>query len=273
MAENIEISLLSFCNNVKSKDCANSSCRNIFKKFLAFTLAETLIVMGIIGIVSALTLPNLNSSTGEKEKVAKLKKIYQNLNDAVGRSAAVYGPVDENLHVSSGSDSALMTKIGDRFTEFLKVSKNCGTSTDKGCFSNGKYLYDYRSGDSPSTENLDSMSYAYKFVLADGSSVAIVLTLGGPMVYVNLDGPTKRPVLGKNTFVFLYDYDGSIWKDDIVTRWASLTEDDLLESCFSEGNCSDWVIRNENLDYLKTDENGKCPNGKVLNYTTNTTCK
>ena len=47
---------------------------------LAFTLAETLIVMGIIGVVAALTLPNLNSSTGDKEKVVKVKKIYQNLN-------------------------------------------------------------------------------------------------------------------------------------------------------------------------------------------------
>ncbi len=36
------------------------------KKLLAFTLAETLIGIGIIGVVSALTLPNLNSSTGEK---------------------------------------------------------------------------------------------------------------------------------------------------------------------------------------------------------------
>lgn len=138
MAENIEISLLSFCNNVKSKDCANSSCRNIFKKFLAFTLAETLIVMGIIGIVSALTLPNLNSSTGEKEKVAKLKKIYQNLNDAVGRSAAVYGPFDE-----TGGDSLAQT-WGDRLTEFMKVSKNCGISTNQGCFSNGKAVSHFR---------------------------------------------------------------------------------------------------------------------------------
>ena len=56
----------------------------MIRKTIAFTLAETLIVMGIIGIVSALTLPNLNSSTGEKEKVAKVKKIYQNLSDALG---------------------------------------------------------------------------------------------------------------------------------------------------------------------------------------------
>lgn len=49
------------------------------KRFFAFTLAETLIVMGIIGVVAALTIPNLNSSTADKEKVAKLKKYIQTL--------------------------------------------------------------------------------------------------------------------------------------------------------------------------------------------------
>ena len=43
------------------------------KKLIAFTLAETLIVMGIIGVVAALTLPNLNSSSGDKDKVVKVK--------------------------------------------------------------------------------------------------------------------------------------------------------------------------------------------------------
>ncbi len=65
------------------------------KRFFAFTLAETLIVMGIIGVVAALTIPNLNSSTADKEKVAKLKKVYSNLEDAVGRSEAVYGPMSD----------------------------------------------------------------------------------------------------------------------------------------------------------------------------------
>ena len=63
--------------NIKVRQIYKSEGKYYMKKFLAFTLAETLIVMGIIGIVSALTLPNLNSSTGEKEKVAKVKKIYQ----------------------------------------------------------------------------------------------------------------------------------------------------------------------------------------------------
>lgn len=48
-------------------------------KYIAFTLAETLIVMGIIGVVAALTIPNLNSSTADKEKVAKVKKYIKTL--------------------------------------------------------------------------------------------------------------------------------------------------------------------------------------------------
>ncbi len=82
----------------------------------AFTLAETLIVMGIIGVVAALTLPNLNSSTGEKEKVVKLQKIYQNINDALGRAVAVYGPIDTWCTGLSSND--------DCKKDILNVSQN-----------------------------------------------------------------------------------------------------------------------------------------------------
>ena len=47
---------------------------NLLVETIAFTLAETLVVMGIIGVVAALTIPNLNQSTGDREKVARLKK-------------------------------------------------------------------------------------------------------------------------------------------------------------------------------------------------------
>ena len=40
----------------------------------AFTLAETLIIIGMIGIIATLTLPTLMSGTNDKEIVAKVKK-------------------------------------------------------------------------------------------------------------------------------------------------------------------------------------------------------
>ena len=99
-----------------------------YRKF-AFTLAETLIVMGIIGVVAALTLPNLNSSTGEKEKVVKVKKIYQNLTDALGRAEAVYGPVDEWFQ-NDTTAAAQNTRFMSRMTEFMKISKDCSSNSN-----------------------------------------------------------------------------------------------------------------------------------------------
>ena len=50
---------------------------------------------------------------------------------------------------------------------------------------------------------------------------------------------------------------------------------DNYANCFSKGaiGCADWILKYDNMDYLKADANGKCPNNTVLNGTTNTTCK
>ena len=45
---------------------------------------------------------------------------------------------------------------------------------------------------------------------------------------------------------------------------------------YAQGYCaSDWIIKNSNLDYLKVDSNGKCPNNKSLGYDSGqvTSCK
>jgi competence protein ComGC len=61
-----------------------------FKCFAAFTLAETLIVMGIIGVVAALTIPNLKGEsfityTQEYDSIGVRKNFYK-----INRSFDVY---------------------------------------------------------------------------------------------------------------------------------------------------------------------------------------
>ena len=118
------------------------------------------------------------------------------------------------MNLLSKNEDTILISLGDRLTEFMKVSKNCGVSTNQGCFSNKQSISDCRTvgNSSSSDDNFDLDSNAYKFVLADGTSVAIVPYFGLKIV-VNLDGPTKKPVLGKNTFYFVYDYDGTNFKD------------------------------------------------------------
>lgn len=49
-------------------------------KQTAFTLAEVLITLGIIGVVAAMTLPAIINETRNKELEVQFKKVYSELN-------------------------------------------------------------------------------------------------------------------------------------------------------------------------------------------------
>src|SRR5574344_1279612 len=58
------------------------------KKSLAFTLAEVLIVLGIIGIVAALTIPTLMANVQKQQYVTALKKFYSTQSEGFARMLA-----------------------------------------------------------------------------------------------------------------------------------------------------------------------------------------
>ena len=258
-----------------------------FRKALAFTLAEILIVMGIIGVVSALTIPNLNSSTADKERVAKVKKIYQNLEEAQERAVATYGPM-KTWFVSDTSKKVATNKYADRIMEFMKVSKDCKQSVS-GCFQNKNYK------DSDNTDHGGGPNVwpdDRKFNLADGASISLSIEPVGAnackraddgtkfgesnrcgSLSVDIDGGLKgKNAYGIDFFQFVITTDGIHPAGIENSNGGSSTN--LVNWCFKKGNaCTGWVIANDNMDYLKTDASGKCPNGKVLNWTTNTSCK
>lgn len=57
----------------------------LISKQKAFTLAEVLITLGIIGVVAAMTLPSVINTTKNKELETALKKSYSTLGQAVQR--------------------------------------------------------------------------------------------------------------------------------------------------------------------------------------------
>ena len=61
------------------------------KKRAAFTLAEVLITLGIIGIVAALTMPALIANHQKKTLESQFKKAYSMLKNAELRAVAAYG--------------------------------------------------------------------------------------------------------------------------------------------------------------------------------------
>lgn len=58
----------------------------------AFTLAEVLITLGIIGVVAAMTMPVLIQNNNVKTTETRLKKVYSVMNQAIRLSENVNGP-------------------------------------------------------------------------------------------------------------------------------------------------------------------------------------
>ncbi len=239
---------------------------------MAFTLAETLIVIGIIGVVAALTLPNLNHATGDKETVTRVMKAYSMLNEASSRAVAIYGPISEwncpeNQMIGQQYNLCYMKRIG----EFLKISSSCEDVENDKCVENGfiKQL------------PVPYANIVYK--LSDGMIIAPCYTNSHwrkdgdyntfGTIEVDINGQNKgKNETGIDIFKFNVSLDGDIIliKDD-----ESIQEE--TEYCMSSKSgfeCTWWVIEYGNLDYLKADEEGKCNDNPsiVLDGVNNTSC-
>lgn len=61
----------------KNEDC--------MKRIFAFTLAEVLITLGIIGIVAAMTIPAIINNSEKQSIVSKVKEAYSIMSQATGQ--------------------------------------------------------------------------------------------------------------------------------------------------------------------------------------------
>ena len=79
---------------------------NFFNR--AFTLAEVLVTLSIIGIVSAMTIPTLHQRQTEKVTVNKVKKFYSTLNQSFQKAIVENGESDNWLLTGNSREDALL---------------------------------------------------------------------------------------------------------------------------------------------------------------------
>ena len=234
--------------------------------YKAFTLAEVLIALGIIGIVASLTLPAIIQKQNEKATVTALKKFYSSISQAFTFANLEYGTPD-NWYAIDMTQAERSMIVADNLTKFMKISKNCHNNS--GCFYDGTF------------KSLDGRNFHFngkehaRFVTSDGMSILIngftTTEMQGKEdsfghvyadIIVDVNGYKKPNTLGKDTFSFIMLRDKiipsglpehiitsseesvSTFPDDCNTRKCS----DICESCTA------WVIYNENLDYLHCDD-------------------
>jgi len=124
----------------------------------AFTLAEVLITLGVVGIIAAMTLPMLAENYQRRIVETRLKRFYTTFNQAILRSIDVNGPYDgwgyfvnEKLDVNAQtvSQSELIANVFDLYlrpylniAQTQKVFYTNSTWTNLYYFSDGSaFLY------------------------------------------------------------------------------------------------------------------------------------
>ena len=237
------------------------------RKRTAFTLAEVLITLGIIGIVCAITLPSIVQNYREKQTVAKLKKTYSILSQAMTSAVNENGTLDTWGLGGGDSPTGAILLQDQLFTPYLKIADYCENT----CI--GGKPYKYLTG----TPHISyHRQYRYRhFVLADGTLLIFHVSgencAGSGLnvwfacadIMVDTDGYYKGPnTFGKDIFNF------SVKKDRIVPSGTKEESADFKWSCNRKTTygaaCTAWVIENENMDYLHCDD---------LQWGTKTRCK
>lgn len=109
------------------------------KKLLAFSLAEVLIALSIVGIVGALTLPNVKKTYMQKEAHAKATKVQHVLDSATIALVKERGSLDavvKGIDDKSDRSYALLNAYG----KYMKFTNVCGkTSSSTACFPTGAF--------------------------------------------------------------------------------------------------------------------------------------
>lgn len=218
----------------------------------AFTLAEVLITLGIIGVVAAMTLPTLIQKQQEKTTVVRLQKVYSILQQAHTLAVSKDGEPDgwgtsiSGINPDGSYEPTGAINISNVYSKYLKLAKNCGKKP--GCFA---------------LESIGNRTNLAKVVLVDGTSVAFggvnenCKLINGQSrelsnicgwVIVDINGTKKPNVYGVDIFEFY------------LTKYGLLPygvpEDErypFRTSCSSSSpsnGCTAWVLYNENLDYL-----------------------
>lgn len=217
-------------------------------KHLAFTLAEVIITLGVIGIVSALTIPNITTKFREKEVVSKLKKVYTTLSQALQQEIAEQGQTVDHWPLEYGdSKNGSAFLLEHYFKKHFTILNDCKKPNT--CIGSKKYKY---------LNGIEHIAYneqnSYRhIILSDGTQIVFHISPRFNQcndirnecanIFIDTNGYFKGPnQFGKDFFVL------DIKKDRLVPHGES-----KYCQIYSWGldGCTAWILEYENMDYLQ----------------------
>lgn len=186
----------------------------------AFTLAEVLITLGIIGVVSAMTIPTLIHSYQKRAMESVLKEDYSILQQVIKLNIADDVPLDPNIPDSiEGSKDWYERYIQGK----MRVEQVC--YDEAGCWHSKTFTKTLAGGTALSNRTGIGLGEGIILMrLPNGSSMCVDGFQDGHMrqyfgvdaispgvvIYVDVNGDRNPNVIGKDIYVFAFTDEGFV---------------------------------------------------------------
>ncbi len=158
----------------------------------AFTLAEILITLGIIGVVAALTVPNIYSNYQQEALTAQLRKIISEIESAFDLSITSEGKT--TLSGTRIARDGIDEKFIDTYFKYIKKCKDTDTAK---CFASEQYF-------SINGKKKDFKCAGYSYVLANSSAICMNIVKEIPILTEDDEDSGKfKQLKGLNIEIFI----------------------------------------------------------------------
>ena len=244
----------------------------------AFTLAEVLVTLTIIGVVSAMTIPTLSNKSKEHITVNKVRNTYSILSNAYRQVISDNGSWSEWNLPNDGSwfNGKNAKLLLDMFVPYLKIQKYCGTKADN-CWPSDK-PFKWLNGETNSGVKFNNQAPYSTVLLQNGISLAFykLEAVNDALNHESTTGliyawikPGGEEVVGKDIFVFSISDAGvfPVGVDHTINKEKKdwIDNDCSIKKGGTGQACTAWVLYKGNMDYLHCDDlswNGKQKCGK-----------
>jgi len=218
----------------------------------AFTLAEVLVTLTIIGVVAAITVPTVSHNATKHATINTLKTTYSILSQAIHRAQADYGDASEWITENERWTEKGATEVAEKLKPYLKIEKDCGTYDEKKECVSSKYLQ--RNGEDQGINCATDIRY-YKMVLLNGSALLIKSTDNTSYqnenshfsIHVDTNNSLPPNKWGEDMFAFVYI------ENKLIPSGAPEQMSSFKKSCLPKDGtgfgCAYYVLTTGKMDY------------------------
>ena len=209
------------------------------KRHFGFTLAEVLITLGVIGVVSALTMPNLIKKYQKYVIAKQLKSTYSLISQSIQMSQANIEDPNWVINIKNKkkSEYSVLQQIDD-FEKY--ITGNLKKTKVYGYINPVKYKF-------PTYKNMNNQLVApttgtgtifYTLELVNGSFVFINIvgnsngiTITPPHIYIDVNGKKGPNIYEKDLFFFVINNKGQLYMPGYNQK-----RENILSDCTHRAN-------------------------------------